>query len=739
MKNDLNSKFYISEILLDQIDLVFWTVDKKLTFTSSLGGGLKYLGLTNNQVVGITLYEYFQTNNKDFEPIAYHLQALQGNKVDYFFEFNNRTFHSFLQPIYGPNNEIVEIAGVALDVTNERNLFKELKSSEEKYKSLFSSALDAIFLMDNENFIDCNPTTLKMFRCSREDIIGQPPYKLSPPFQPDGRLSKEKALELINRAYDGEDLLFEWVHTRLDGTLVYTDVKLNKVKIEDKSFLLAIVRDISEKKEKEQQIKLLANALESVNECVSITDLEDRIIYVNNKFEEVYGYKIDELLGKSISILRSDKNDPEIISQIFLETLKGGWKGELWNKRKNGEEFLIRLSTSPIYQDNNKIIATIGIATDITKEKELYNKIRYDAERLKILFENAPDPIFVIDFTGKIIEANRASEELVGWKREEAYGKNFLELKIFDKVNYFKALKVLSKSLNGKIKGPSEFEILNRFGDKIYVEVTIHPIEIEGIKYILCVARNITERKKILLELARAKDEADRANKQKSIFFASMSHEIRTPINAILGFSEVLRDLYYDKSDPEVKHYFEILQNAANNLLHTISQLLDFSRIESGSFKIILKEINFNNEIKSAVEILKMLAEKKNLRIQLNLPYEDIIVKADQYTLNGIITNLVSNSIKYSDQGTIYITLSQSEGYAICEIKDEGIGMSEDFQKNLFRDFTREESEKNKRIEGSGLGLALTKKYINLNNGDISISSKKGFGTTVTFKIPLAS
>jgi signal transduction histidine kinase len=241
-----------------------------------------------------------------------------------------------------------------------------------------------------------------------------------------------------------------------------------------------------------------------------------------------------------------------------------------------------------------------------------------------------------------------------------------------------------------------------------------------------------------MLELAKAKTIAEEANKQKTIFFASMSHEIRTPINAILGFSEVLKDVFYDKADVEVKNYFEILQNAAKTLLHTISQILDFSRLEAGSFKYQIKDVNFNKEISDVVEMLRLTALNKNLKIVTKLPEEEIIVKADQYSLQGIITNLLSNAIKYSEKGTIKISLTKDDEYGICTIKDEGIGMSEEFQKKMFTNFSREDSEKTKKQVGTGLGLALTKKYVELNKGEIYVKSKKGEGTIVTFKIPLA-
>ncbi|MCX8057275.1 MAG: PAS domain-containing sensor histidine kinase [Ignavibacteria bacterium] len=734
--NNLNPNF--PGFLVEQFDLVFWTVDSNLVITSLFGGGLKNISLRKNELVGLSLYQYLNTNDKNLNPIAKHIEALKGQRLDFTFNWQKNTYHIFLEPLISQDGNINGVAGFAINLTKEKNFLENFIASEKKYQALFEATNDAIFLMKNDIFIDCNPAALVMFECQKEDIIGKTLYKFSPTLQFDGRNSREKALELINDALNGKDLTFEWLHTSLKGKQIFAEVKLSRVLINENLFLVAIVRDITDKKAKDQKIKLLANALESVNECVSITDLNNNIIYVNQTFADVYGYSKEELIGKPIPFVRSEKNEPEITNQIYSETFKGGWKGELWNKRKNGEDFLIRLSTSPVHDENQNIIALIGVASDITKEKELFNKIIYDAERLKILFENAPDPIFIFDFNGIIIDANSASEKLVGWRREEAFGKSFSELKFFDKPNLFKALKILSKSLNGETTGPTEFVITNRSGEKIFVEASTHPIEIEGKKYVLCVARDISERKKILFELAKAKEAAELANRQKTIFFASMSHEIRTPINAIIGFSEVLKDIYYEQANDETKTYFDILQNAAKNLLSTISQILDFTRIEAGLFDYQIKEVDIKKEIQIVTEMLKVSADKKNLKILSNLPEEKIIVKADAYMLNGIITNLLNNAIKYSEKGTVKITLESDDHWAICTIEDEGLGMSEEFQKNLFEHFTREKREIIKRKEGSGLGLALTKKYIELNNGQISIKSKLNVGTTVTFKIPLA-
>ncbi len=611
-----------------------------------------------------------------------------------------------------------------------------MTESNEKYHILFESADDAIFLMDKENFIDCNNATLKLFNYKREEIINQPPFLFSPPFQPDGRDSKSKALELIQRAYNGESLQFEWLHTKKTGENFWCEVRLNRFKVGDNMFLLAIVRDITERKKNLTKIQLFANALEHINEAVSITNVENRFVYVNKKFCELYGYTKEDLIGQDAKILRVDDEDKEKLQDIFNNTLKGGWKGELWNKRKNGEKILIKLTSSPVFDEYGMLIAAIHVAYDITAEKEKLFKIQYDAERIKILFEYAPDPIFVIDSEGKLVEANKACENLTGIKKESEIGKKLFDLFPFDRKNKYKLNKLFYKALQGIPSGPDEIELNLKSGNTLAIEVFTHPISLEGKIIILSTARDITERKKLLKELTNAKERADLASKLKTLFYASMSHEIRTPINAILGFIEVIKDIYYEKADDEVKNYFDILENNSRNLLNIISQILDFSRLESGTIKFEPKLVLLNEELIKAKESLSLLANKKSLDISLDLPEEKVTVFADLNAVQSIITNILSNAIKYSDSGTIKVRLRKSYGFGIIEVQDQGIGMSEEFIKMAFNEFSRDPIVA-KMKEGTGLGLAITKRYVEMNNGKILIHSTLGKGTTVIVRLPL--
>lgn len=393
------------------------------------------------------------------------------------------------------------IAVFFTDVTDKSKALASLKQSELKFKTLFESANDAIFLMKEDVFIDCNEKTLLMFNASKKDVIGKQPYLLSPDFQPDGRTSKSKTKEKLSLALNGIPQFFEWRHIRLDGTQFDAEVNLNRVEFQNEVYLQAIVRDITERKKSEQiiaeqkreidtlmsnlpgmayrcanninwtmefvsegcyqltgyrrdellndkavsysnlihkddqllvyetiqnainnhesytllyriltwqgiekwvwekgraiydgkwnliclegfitditerklgeeKIIILAHALKSVSECVWITNMRDKIIFVNKSFTRVYGYSLTEIVGKPITFIRSQNNDPAVLKKIYPETLAGGWTGELINKRKNGEEFIVHLSTSLITDDAGKPIALASISVEISNNKK---------------------------------------------------------------------------------------------------------------------------------------------------------------------------------------------------------------------------------------------------------------------------------------------------------------------------------------------------------------------------------
>jgi len=248
------------------------------------------------------------------------------------------------------------------------------KKNEFLFRTLFNSASDAIFTMDNRTFIDCNESTLRVFQCTREQIVGQTPYRFSPPVQPDGRSSEEAAMEKINGALAGQAQFFEWRHIRYDGTPFEAEVSLNRLDIGDEVFIQAIVRDITERKHAEAENTRLAMVANTTTNMIVIADGEGKIEWVNPAFTRITGYVLDEVKGKRPgSFLRGQQSDSRV-SKMMGDRLRAGegFKDvEIINYTKEGKPYWISIEVQPIRDKKGKVVQFIAIESDITDRKAI--------------------------------------------------------------------------------------------------------------------------------------------------------------------------------------------------------------------------------------------------------------------------------------------------------------------------------------------------------------------------------
>ncbi|MCI0448632.1 MAG: PAS domain S-box protein [Chlorobi bacterium] len=317
-------------------------------------------------------------------------------------------------PMLDDNGTITGAVLVIQDITERKIAENALKESENKFRNLFDHATDAIFVQSlNGRILSVNNRACQLFGYTKDEF-----YKLK-----FSDLIKENITDSTFLIYSAlkekGNYQFDSEYRKKDGSFIDVEISMQLINLLDEEVVQLFVRDITERKQAQEKINMLAQAVKGISECVSITDLDGKIIFVNDAFEVTYGYSKDELFGRSISIVRSQKNPIAIYEEISKKTLKGGWQGELYNRSKEGREFPVYLSTSILKNEKGEAIAHIGIASDITERKKSEEVIRLSEKRYQDLYDSAPDMYFSVTPEGYIKSVNKYGAKYLGYDVEE--------------------------------------------------------------------------------------------------------------------------------------------------------------------------------------------------------------------------------------------------------------------------------------------------------------------------------
>jgi PAS domain S-box-containing protein len=382
--------------------------------------------------------------------------------------------------------------------------------------------------------------------------------------------------------------------------------------------------------------------------------------------------------------------------------------------------------------DDVELITTIEMAL---YKHDVEKKIKDSEKWLSTTLKSIGEGVIATDNDGKVKFMNPVAEEWTGWKQVEILNKPLSDyFNIIDESSGDVLENPILAALDTKnhVKVSNNTILISRNGRERFILDSASPILDDSgtLMGAVLVFQDISERKKYEKELILAKEEAENSDKLKSEFLAQVSHEIRTPLNNILGFATLLKDEFEEKLPKGLESAFDVIHASSNRLIHTIELILNMSKLQTGNFEVKFSEIDLNEDILENLMLeFYVRAKDKNLEFIYQNDSVQSWIFSDKFTCEQIFINIIDNAIKFTDSGSININLSGCKNKLVVTVKDSGIGIAPNYLPEIFNAFTQENSGLSRRYEGTGLGLALVKKYVELNNAEIFVESKKGEGT----------
>jgi signal transduction histidine kinase len=399
---------------------------------------------------------------------------------------------------------------------------------------------------------------------------------------------------------------------------------------------------------------------------------------------------------------------------------------------------------------------------EINQRSLVEQALKQSEEQFRILVESAPVGMVLTSPSSGIVKVNKAFCDMLGYSEQELINKPISE--ISHKDDWAREQFFIQRLLNDSSDSPgnipdldaadwetkliesakvlstdlSDINFEKRFirADgkivfTIYKSILLKDLKHRPLNFVNQVI-DITIRKNVERELIRAKDKAEESDRLKSAFLAQMSHEIRTPLNVILNMTPLLESEFEPKQDEELNILLDSMNSAGKRLQRTIDLILNMSAIQSGNYKPEFEIIDVVKEIEKMMREFKVQCEEKGLKLKMILGTSDAKVLADEYTFGQIFQNLINNAIKYTKEGKVEINIFDGTNKLNIAIKDTGIGISSKYLNKIFEPFSQEDVGQKREFEGNGLGLALVKKYVDLNKAEIKVDSEKGIGSTFT-------
>jgi PAS domain S-box-containing protein len=643
------------------------------------------------------------------------------------------------------NGKVVRIEGTLADFTERVQVEKKLEESETQFRQLFENMSSGVAIYEVKNdgndfiFKNFNHAAEKIENIKREKVIGENVLKIFPGVREFGiyevfqRVWKTGKPEDHPISFYQDERIASW--------------RENYVYKLPKGEIVAIYNDITGRKQAEEALKksqlLLMSSIESQKDTILFSiDQNYRYLYFNKAHLDVmkYAYNKDVKLGMNILECITSDDDRKAAKDNYDRALEGESHS---NVRIFGDVGLAYYESffNPIVNDNNEIIGATGLARNITDRKQSEDLLEQSHKLLFKLSEQVPGVIYQY----RLYPDGRSCFPYSSSGMKEIYEVSSDEVRedattVFGRLHpddLERVSELIFESARTLQHFHCEFRVVLprqglrwRYSDAMPERMEDSGTLWHGIIY------DITDRKQTEHELIKAKEHAEESDRLKSAFLSNMSHEIRTPMNGILGFAGLLKEP--NLTGEEQQKYIRIIEKSGARMLNIINDIISISKIESGQMETSISEMNVNESIEYVYNFFLPEVERKGIQLYVKntLPSIEAIIKTDREKVYAILTNLVKNAIKYTNKGSLEFGYEKKGRYFEFFVKDTGIGVAKDRLEAIFERFIQADISDKRAYEGAGLGLSISKAYVEILGGKIWVESEFGKGSIFYFTIP---
>jgi PAS domain S-box-containing protein len=750
------SQIYNRGLIESSIDALV-TVDPDFIVTDVNEQMIKLIGYTRDELIGSSFRDYFTEPERAAAGVRQTLA--QGSVTNYELVLKSRsgrrTVVSFNAGTF--KNVAGRIAGIvaaARDISEQKRLEEQLREQQNYNRSLIESSVDALMTVDPSGIIaDVNEQTVKLTGYSRKQLIGS---RFSDYFtEPEvARAGADKTFregivinyELVLRTKSGREIPAAF------NAAVFTDTGGAVAGI------LAAARDSTQQKSIEQAMReqqaYTRSLIEANIDALMTTDTLGIITDVNRQMTLLTGRNSEELIGTPFKSYFTDQSRAENgIRQVLSEDRVTNY--ELTIQAKDGRPTVVSYNATTFRDTEGRLKGVFAVARDITAQKLLEEQIRNQNVELinataflnNVLESSTEYSIIAMDLDGQVLAWNEGARRNYGYSAEEMVGRgNSRRLHTPEDVESGRLAALFETTVRtGKAEGV--FERVSKNGERFTASVamTLRRDNDQSPVGFILISKDITDQKRLEEQLRRKNEELEEqnrrvqeANRLKSEFLANMSHELRTPLNSIIGFSELLHDGRVGDVTVKQKEYVGDVLTSARHLLQLINDVLDLSKVESGKMEFFPEPIDPSKLVREVRDLLRTLVSRKRLHmaVEIDTSLSEIVI--DPGKLKQLLFNYLSNAIKFTpEEGHVTIAMRpDNPDDFIVEVRDTGIGIKAEDIPRLFVEFQQLDASASKKYQGTGLGLALTKRIVEAQGGEVGVTSVPGKGSAFFARLP---